>query len=131
MHQNPPPRNAKGSSEPVTLHAFTMSQAEAGSSLVVADTSRAETGIKVTPALGILMALVAGLVLVAICIILVMRVQHAKTRGPGTYQGTHIPLQQHPQGTSFEHQPDILPPNKGDNQTVVFATPFSGIFPDK
>lgn len=116
LPSSPWPRNAKGRSEPVTLHAFTMNQAGAGSELVVADTSRADTGMSVTPALGVLMAIVAGLALVAVCIILVMRLQHSKNRArSGGYRGTHIPLHQAQQGTSFpEMEPDIIPPNKGD-----------------
>ena len=118
---------------------------------MVADTNRAENGMKMTPAMGILMAVVVGLVLVAVCIILVMRVQHAvvvglvllavciilvmrvqhaNMRGLGSYKGNYLPLQQHSQGTCFEHQPEIIPRKKGDNLTVVFATLFSGIFPD-
>ena len=49
--------------------------------------------------------MVAGLALVAICIILVMRLQHGSRRGG--YRGTHIPLQA-PSAT----EPDLIPSNK-------------------
>ena len=89
----------------MTLHAFTVSPEETLPELIVADTSRAETGVPVTPALGVLIGMVAGLALVAVCIILVMRLQHGSRRGG--YRGTHIPLQP-PSAT----EPDLIPSNK-------------------
>ena len=97
--------SVQGASEPVTLHAFTVSPEETLPELIVADTSRAETGVPVTPALGVLIGMVAGLALVAVCIILVMRLQHGGRRGG--YRGTHIPLQP-PSAT----EPDLIPSNK-------------------
>ena len=73
--------SVQGASEPVTLHAFTVSPEETLPELIVADTSRAETGVPVTPALGVLIGMVAGHALVAVCIILVMRLQHGSRRG--------------------------------------------------
>ena len=89
----------------MTLHAFTVSPEETLPELIVADTSRAETGVPVTPAIGVLIGMVAGLALVAVCIILVMRLQHGSRRGG--YRGTHIPLQP-PSAT----EPDLIPSNK-------------------
>lgn len=101
--------NGKGSSEPMTLHAFTMK--ETSPEHIVADTSR-QPGMVVTPVLAILIAIISGLALVAVCIILVMRLKHSKTNS--SYRGTHIPLQK---GISSNHclpekDPDIIPPNK-------------------
>ena len=102
--------NGKGSSEPVILHAFTMK--ETSPEQIVADTSR-QPGMVVTPVLAILIAIIAGLSFVAVCIILVMRIKHRKTNS--RYHGTHIPLQK---GISSNHclpeqDPDIIPSNKG------------------
>ena len=102
--------NRKGSSEPMTLHAFTMK--ETSPEHIVADTSR-QPGMVVTPVLGILIAIISGLALVAVCIILAMRIKHRKTNG--SYRTTHIPLQP---GIPSNHclpekDPDIIPPNKG------------------
>ena len=66
----------------MTLHAFTVSPEETLPELIVADTSRAETGVPVTPALGVLIGMVAGLALVAVCIILVMAIDGAAVLKP-------------------------------------------------
>ena len=97
------------------------------------------SGLVVTPVLVILVAMVAGLALVAVCIIFVMRgeeqevcseennqyilaVKHSKAvAGAGAaYRSTHIPLDKAgpaPRLSSAhclsEKNPDIIPPNKG------------------
>jgi len=101
--------NGKGSSEPVIIHAFTMK--ETSPEHIVADTSR-HPGMVVTPVLAILIAIISGLALVAICIILVMRIKHGNTnRG---YHASHIPLQKRISSHHClpENDPDIIPTNK-------------------
>ena len=111
--------NSKGVSEPLTLHAFTLRETQ--SELIVADTSRQGQGqadVVVTPVLVILIAILAGLALVAVCIILVMRVKHSQavTR----LHGTHIPMDKtgechdgQRQASGHIQNPDIIPSNKG------------------
>ena len=101
----------KGVSEPATLHAFTLKETQPEH--IVADTSR-QADLVVTPVLVILIAILAGLALVAVCIILVMRVKHSKALA-ASYHSTNIPLQK---GLNSNHclsekDPDIIPPNKG------------------
>ena len=112
--------SVQGASEPVTLHAFTVSPEETLPELIVADTSRAETGVPVTPALGVLIGMVAGLALVAVCIILVMRVKHSKALASSSYHSTHIPLQKGLSSNQClsEKDPDIIPSNKGTDSTT-------------
>ena len=118
--------NGKGISEPMTLHAFTL--AETSPEQIVADTSRqGQAGdLVVTPVLVILIAILVGLALVAVCIILVMRVKHSKAvSNMSTYHSTHIPMEKTPgpgrssSGINSSHclsekNPDIIPSNKGD-----------------
>ena len=107
--------NAKGVSEPVSLHAFTLK--ETSPEQIVADTSR-QANLVVTPVLVILIAILAGLALVAVCIILVMRVKHSKALA-SSYHSTHIPLQKGLSSNQClsEKDPDIIPSNKGTAST--------------
>ena len=101
----------QGISEPATLHAFTLKESQPEH--IVADTSR-QADLVVTPVLVILTAILAGLALVAVCIILVMRVKHSKAVAL-SYHSTNIPLEK-PLSSSnclSERNPDIIPPNKG------------------
>ena len=116
--------NSKGVSEPITLHAFTLK--ETAPEQIVADTSRqGQSGeLVVTPVLVIMVAILAGLALVAVCIILVMRVKHSKA--VASYHSTHMPMEKTGsggrasgcQGPTSNHclsdkNPDIIPSNKG------------------
>ena len=109
--------NAKGASEPVSLHAFTLK--ETSPEQIVADTSR-QANLVVTPVLVILIAILAGLALVAVCIILVMRVKHSKALA-SSYHTTHIPLQKGLSSNQClsEKDPDIIPSNKGTDITTT------------
>ena len=114
--------NSKGISEPMTLHAFTLK--ETSPEQIVADTSRhGQSDLVITPVLVILIAILAGLALVAVCIIFVMRVKHS-TALSSTYRpsSTHIALEKTSASTGSglssnhclsEKNPDIIPPNKG------------------
>ena len=107
----------KGVSEPATLHAFTLKETQPEH--IVADTSR-QADLVVTPVLVILIAILAGLALVAVCIILVMRVKHSKALASSSYRSTHIPLQKGLSSNQClsEKDPDIIPSNKGtDSRT--------------
>lgn len=116
--------NGKGISEPMTLHAFTLK--ETSPEEIVADTSRhgQQTDLVVTPVLVILIAILAGLALVAVCIIFVMRVKHsAALHRSNSYRpsSTHIALEKTSGSGSglnsnhclSEKNPDIIPSNKG------------------
>ena len=116
--------NGKGISEPMTLHAFTLK--ETSPEEIVADTSRhgQQSDLVVTPVLVILIAILAGLALVAVCIIFVMRVKHsAALHRSNSYRpsSTHIALEKTSgsgSGLSSNHclsekNPDIIPSNKG------------------
>ena len=68
----------------MTIHAFTLK--ETSPEQIVADTSRhGQADMVVTPVLVILIAILAGLALVAVCIIFVMRVKHSKAMSAANY----------------------------------------------
>lgn len=78
-----------------------------------------DASLVVTPVLGILIAIISGLALVAVCIIFVMRIKYGSG---GRYQsGTHIPLQR-PSGSAAgrlsDRDPDIIPSNKGRQENT-------------
>lgn len=99
--------NGRGASEPMVLHAFTTR--DASSRHVVADTSRQPGGSRTvtTPILAVLIAMGAGLALVALCIIVAMRVKHNQL---AKYRRA-VPLYK---STSLDNKPDVVPSNKGD-----------------
>jgi hypothetical protein len=104
--------NARGASEPMTLHAFTTRDASLRH-VVVADTSRqpgsSSTGTTTTPVVAILIAMAAGLVLVALCIIVAMRVKHNQL---AKYRAALPPIYKSAVGGG-ENKPDVVPVNKG------------------
>ena len=109
--------NVKGRSEPMSLHAFTLK--ETSPKQIVADTSR-HPGLVITPVLAILIAIGAGLALVAVSIIIVMRIKHGPAVRNNEYQETHIHLQKN-MGSNWgregeDRHPDIIPSNKGQSE---------------
>jgi hypothetical protein len=102
--------NGRGASEPMTLHAFTTRDASLRH-VVVADTSRqpgSGTGRAGTqPVLAVLIAMGAGLALVALCIIVAMRWKHHQLL---KYRSA-VPIYK---GGPGENKPDVVPSNKGE-----------------
>ena len=121
--------NSKGQSQPVTLYAFTVKEAEkhtAGSTYPKEDRN---SEVSVTPIMGILVAIGSGLALVAVAIILVLKFRPSyKTNNRNrsshkdhsrTYlSAPHLPLdRQHREMPDEcidmeEKDPDIIPTNK-------------------
>ena len=108
--------NARGASEPMTLHAFTVRDASSRH-VVVADTSRQPGGsgqTVTTPVLAVLIAMGAGLALVALCIIAAMRVKHSQLV---KYRAA-VPLYKTSAAAAAgENKPDVVPVNKGEYYT--------------
>ena len=122
--------NSKGQSQPVTLYAFTVKEAEkhtAGSTYHPKEDHR-NSEVSVTPIMGILVAIGSGLALVAVAIILVLKFRptyngNNRNRSHKDHSRTylsapHLPLdRQHREMPDEcidmeEKDPDIIPTNK-------------------
>ena len=118
--------NSKGQSQPVTLYAFTVKEAEkhtAGSTYPKEDRN---SEVSVTPIMGILVAIGSGLALVAVAIILVLKFRPGAGNNRRSHKdhsrtylsAPHLPLdRQHREMPDEcidmeEKDPDIIPTNK-------------------
>ena len=122
--------NSKGQSQPVTLYAFTVKEAEKHTAGSVTRRTENQNEVSVTPIMGILVAIGSGLALVAVAIILVLKFRPSyngnnrrhKEHHSRTYlSAPHLPLdRQHREMPDEcidmeEKDPDIIPTNKGEN----------------